>query len=174
MWEIRKSGGGFRQNLAIVPRKGHTIMNNVKVSFKILLLVLIALIGMAVIGFRGWSGLSKAGSDMNKMYSENLQAIALLGDEIEAMAVKAVFGKKTPLVNSTKGATGHMMGATGAVEAIASVKALEEGIIPPTINYKEKDEECDLDYKEWELGHNDLDLGYKEWGLDYQECVLEL
>ena len=42
--------------------------------------------------------------------------------------------------------TGHMMGATGAVEAIASVMALNEGIIPPTINYKEKDEECDLNY----------------------------
>ena len=42
--------------------------------------------------------------------------------------------------------TGHMMGATGAVEAIASVLALYNGVIPPTINYKEKDEECDLDY----------------------------
>jgi 3-oxoacyl-[acyl-carrier-protein] synthase II len=42
--------------------------------------------------------------------------------------------------------TGHMMGATGAVEAIASVKAIEEGIIPPTIGYREKDEECDLNY----------------------------
>ena len=62
-------------------------MNNVKVSFKILLLVLISLIGMAVIGFRGWSGLSKAGDDMTNMYENNLQAIALLGDEIEAMRV---------------------------------------------------------------------------------------
>ena len=62
-------------------------MNNVKVAFKILLLVVIALIGMAVIGFRGWSGLSKAGNDMTNMYQNNLQAIALLGDEIEAMRV---------------------------------------------------------------------------------------
>ena len=62
-------------------------MNNVKVSFKILLLVLIALIGMAVIGFRGWSGLSKAGDDMTNMYEKNLRAIALIGDEIEAMRV---------------------------------------------------------------------------------------
>jgi methyl-accepting chemotaxis protein len=62
-------------------------MNNVKVSFKILLLVLISLIGMAVIGFRGWSGLSKAGNDMTNMYENNLRAIALLGDEIEAMRV---------------------------------------------------------------------------------------
>ncbi len=62
-------------------------MNNVKVSFKILLLVVIALIGMVVIGFRGWTGLSKAGNDMNNMYQNNLRAIALLGDEIEAMRV---------------------------------------------------------------------------------------
>ena len=62
-------------------------MNNVKVSFKILLLVLIALVGMAVIGFRGWSGLSKAGADMSNMYEKNLRAIALIGDEIEAMRV---------------------------------------------------------------------------------------
>ena len=42
--------------------------------------------------------------------------------------------------------TGHMMGATGAVEAIASALALKDSIIPPTINYREKDDECDLDY----------------------------
>lgn len=41
--------------------------------------------------------------------------------------------------------TGHMLGAAGAVEAIAAVKALEEGVIPPTINYRVKDDECDLD-----------------------------
>ena len=62
-------------------------MNNVKVAFKIMLLVVIALIGMAVIGFRGWSGLSKAGNDMTNMYENNLRAVALLGDEIEAMRV---------------------------------------------------------------------------------------
>ena len=60
-------------------------MNNVKVSFKILLLVVIALVGMLVIGFRGWSGLSKAGADMTNMYENNLRAIALIGDEIEGM-----------------------------------------------------------------------------------------
>ncbi|MBR5163250.1 MAG: methyl-accepting chemotaxis protein, partial [Schwartzia sp.] len=62
-------------------------MNNVKVSFKILLLVVIALVGMLVIGFRGWSGLSKAGADMTNMYENNLRAIALIGDEIEGMRV---------------------------------------------------------------------------------------
>ena len=49
-------------------------------------------------------------------------------------------------ISSTKSMTGHMLGAAGAVEAIASILALKEGIIPPTIGYKEKDEECDLDY----------------------------
>lgn len=71
-----------------------------------------------------------------------------LNDAMETKAIKAVFGDKAYdiHVSSTKSMTGHMMGATGAVEAIASVMALSEGIIPPTINYQEKDEECDLDY----------------------------
>ena len=62
-------------------------MNNIKVSFKILLLVFVSLAGMVAIGVRGWTGLSKAGADMNRMYSENLMAVTLLGDEIEAMRV---------------------------------------------------------------------------------------
>ena len=49
------------------------------------------------------------------------------------------------MVSSTKGNTGHLLGAAGGVEAIICVKALEEQIVPPTINYKEKDLECDLD-----------------------------
>ena len=47
-------------------------------------------------------------------------------------------------MSSTKGNTGHLLGAAGATEAIFSVMAIEDGIVPPTINYKEKDEECDL------------------------------
>ena len=50
-----------------------------------------------------------------------------------------------------------MMGATGAVEAIASVLALKNGIVPPTINYKEKDEECDLDYTPNKAVEADID-----------------
>ncbi len=71
-----------------------------------------------------------------------------LNDAMETKALKEVFGKRAYdlHVSSTKSMTGHMMGATGAVEAICSVLALKDGIIPPTINYKEKDEECDLDY----------------------------
>jgi len=71
-----------------------------------------------------------------------------LNDAMETKAIKAVFGERAYdlHISSTKSMTGHMMGATGAVEAIASVMALKDGVIPPTINYKEKDEECDLDY----------------------------
>ena len=67
----------------------------------------------------------------------------------ETKAIKLAFGeeaaKKTP-VSSTKSMTGHLLGAAGAIEAIACVKALEEGFLPPTINYHTPDEECDLDY----------------------------
>ncbi len=70
-------------------------------------------------------------------------------DAGETKAIKQAFGdelaKKIP-VSSTKSMTGHLLGAAGAIEAIACVKALEEGFLPPTINYHVPDEECDLDY----------------------------
>ncbi len=71
-----------------------------------------------------------------------------LNDAMETKALKEVFGSRAYdlHISSTKSMTGHMLGATGAVEAIASIMALEKGVIPPTINYVEKDEECDLDY----------------------------
>ncbi len=83
-----------------------------------------------------------------------------LNDAMETKAIKEVFGKRAYdiHVSSTKSMTGHMMGATGAVEAIASVLALSEGVIPPTINYKEKDEECDLDYTANEAKKAELDF----------------
>lgn len=58
------------------------------------------------------------------------------GDEVETGAIKEVFGDKLPFVSSTKGATGHMMGAGGITEVISCIKAVETGIIPPTINLK--------------------------------------
>ncbi|MEG0829097.1 MAG: beta-ketoacyl-ACP synthase II [Anaerovoracaceae bacterium] len=70
-----------------------------------------------------------------------------VGDPIETTAIKAVFGKETaPPVSSTKGATGHLMGAGGITEVIACIKALENGILPPTVGYELPDPECDLDY----------------------------
>ncbi len=70
-----------------------------------------------------------------------------VGDKNETAAIKALFeGKDVPLVSSTKGQIGHCLGAAGAIEAIFTIKALEEGIIPPTINIDNQDPECDLDY----------------------------
>ena len=70
------------------------------------------------------------------------------GDIAETQAIKTVFGShaRKLAVSSTKGATGHMLGAAGAVEMIACSKAIETGIVPPTINYQVPDPECDLDY----------------------------
>ncbi|MCQ4635838.1 beta-ketoacyl-ACP synthase II [Anaerovorax odorimutans] len=69
-----------------------------------------------------------------------------LGDPIETKAIKEVFGEKVPPVSSTKGATGHLMGAGGITEVIACIKAIQTGILPPTLNYRTLDPECDLDY----------------------------
>ncbi len=103
-------------------------------------------------------------------------------DSTETNAIKLAFGDaaKDVAVSSTKSMTGHLLGAAGAVEAIMCVKALQEDILPPTINYKTPDEECDLDYipnearkvekAEYALsnslgfgGHNAV-LCFKKWG----------
>ena len=70
------------------------------------------------------------------------------GDVCETMAIKSVFGEhaKKVAVSSTKGATGHMLGAAGAVEMIICALAIQRGVVPPTINYETPDPECDLDY----------------------------
>jgi 3-oxoacyl-[acyl-carrier-protein] synthase II len=72
-----------------------------------------------------------------------------LGDASETRVIKLALGeekaRKTP-ISSTKGATGHCLGASGAIEAIACVFAVGRDVVPPTINYEEPDPECDLDY----------------------------
>ena len=70
-----------------------------------------------------------------------------LNDACETQAIKTALGEKskTVMVSSTKGHTGHLLGAAGAVEAIACIKAIEDEFVPATINYKVPDEECDLD-----------------------------
>jgi 3-oxoacyl-[acyl-carrier-protein] synthase II len=70
------------------------------------------------------------------------------GDIAETEAIKTVFGEgaRKLMVSSTKGATGHMLGAAGAVETIVCVKAIQTDTVPPTINYQVPDPECDLDY----------------------------
>lgn len=71
-----------------------------------------------------------------------------LNDASETNAIKGVFGDhayKVP-ISSTKSMTGHMMGATGAVEAVLCIKAIQNNVVPPTINYQTPDPACDLDY----------------------------
>jgi 3-oxoacyl-(acyl-carrier-protein) synthase len=72
----------------------------------------------------------------------------ILNDKIETKVIKKVFGERAYEIDisSSKSMTGHLLGATSAVEAIASVLSLREGIITPTINYETPDEECDLNY----------------------------
>ena len=69
-------------------------------------------------------------------------------DLFETIAYKATFGEHASklAISSIKGSTGHSLGAAGAFEAVACVKAIETGTIPPTINYETPDPECDLNY----------------------------
>ena len=72
----------------------------------------------------------------------------VLNDKSETAAIKTVFGEhayKVP-ISSTKSMTGHLLGASGSVEAVICAKVLQENILPPTINYETPDPECDLDY----------------------------
>lgn len=67
-------------------------------------------------------------------------------DRAETQAIKAVFGNQAPPISSTKSMTGHLIGASGAVEAIICIKTILEGCLPPTINQEHPDPDCDLDY----------------------------
>jgi 3-oxoacyl-[acyl-carrier-protein] synthase II len=71
-----------------------------------------------------------------------------LNDKFETMAIKSVFGTHSDkvLVSSTKSMTGHLLGAAGGVETVACLRAVVEGVVPPTMNLKNPDPECDLDY----------------------------
>ena len=81
-------------------------------------------------------------------------------DRLETEAIKAVFGPAAydVAISSTKSMTGHLFGAAGVVEAIACIKAINEGVIPPTINYEFPDPACDLDYVPNESRRRNVDL----------------
>src|SRR5437867_10951460 len=71
-----------------------------------------------------------------------------INDRLETVALKEVFGKQAYRVpvSSTKSMTGHLLGAAGVVESIFCIKTIQDGVIPPTINYENPDPDCDLDY----------------------------
>ncbi|MCI8627672.1 MAG: beta-ketoacyl-ACP synthase II [Lachnospiraceae bacterium] len=84
-----------------------------------------------------------------------------MNDVLETMAIKKALGEeaaKRAYISSTKSMTGHMLGAAGAIEALACLFALKEGVLPPTINLKEPDEACDLNYVPNTAVKADVDL----------------
>lgn len=83
-----------------------------------------------------------------------------LNDKYETQAIKDVFGDHANklAVSSTKGVTGHLLGAAGGLESVISVKAIDEGIIPPTMNYETPDPDCDLDYVPNESRKQDVNV----------------
>ncbi|MGG7618532.1 beta-ketoacyl-ACP synthase II [Bacillus coreaensis] len=93
--------------------------------------------------------INDAGLNVNEVNYVNAHGTSTdYNDRFETLAIKEVFGEHAYklAVSSTKSMTGHLLGAAGGVEAIFSVLAIKEGMIPPTINYETPDPECDLDY----------------------------
>jgi 3-oxoacyl-[acyl-carrier-protein] synthase II len=93
--------------------------------------------------------LEDAGMDLEEVDYINAHGTSTeLNDKSETAAIKTVFGERAyeiP-VSSTKSMTGHLLGASGALEALICVKTLGTAMLPPTINYETPDPECDLDY----------------------------
>ncbi len=115
-------------------------------------------------GAAAWTlALEEAGGceDPSKLYINAHGTSTPLNDACETKAIKKALGEEAAhkcMVSSTKSMTGHMLGAAGAVEAIASVLAVKEGIVPPTIGYQQPDPECDLDYVPNQARETQIDL----------------
>ena len=104
---------------------------------------------------------AETGLDTDRIYVNAHGTGTPMNDRAETLAIKKAFGEaraRRLLISSTKSMTGHMLGAAGAIEAIACLKVLETGIVPPTINYKEPDPECDLNYVPNKAVKADIDL----------------
>ncbi|MGN1003250.1 MAG: beta-ketoacyl-ACP synthase II [Oscillospiraceae bacterium] len=103
----------------------------------------------------------EAGVDTDKVYYNAHGTGTHMNDKIETLAIKKALGEERAhriAISSTKSMTGHMLGAAGAVEAVLSVLALNEGIAPPTIGLTEPDPECDLDYVPLEARKAEFDV----------------
>ncbi len=98
------------------------------------------------------------GSDADRIYINAHGTGTHMNDTVETLAYKKVFGQDAYRlhISSTKSMTGHMLGATGAVEAVAAVLALRDDAVPPTINYRDADPECDLQYTPGQALHTPL------------------
>jgi 3-oxoacyl-[acyl-carrier-protein] synthase II len=95
----------------------------------------------------------------------------------ETLAIKEVLGDRAykVMVSSVKSMIGHLLGAAGAVETIATVLALREGVVPPTINYRERDPECDLDYVPNQARKADIKVALKNsFGFGGQNACLAI
>ena len=100
--------------------------------------------------------LAEAGGVKGALYINAHGTGTKLNDAAETLAIKKALGEKAArqaLISSTKSMTGHMLGAAGAVELIASALALKEGLLPPTINLQEADPACDLNYLPAAVAH---------------------
>ena len=98
-----------------------------------------------------------------------------LNDKLETLAIKKLFGEHAYklAISSNKSMIGHLLGAAGSVEAIATALTLKEGVIPPTINYENPDPECDLDYVPNEARSQPVDIGLSNsFGLGGQNACL--
>lgn len=93
--------------------------------------------------------LNDSGVDLDEINYINAHGTSTYYNDLyETMAIKTVFGERAKkiAVSSTKSVTGHLLGAAGGVEAVFTVLAIDRGVIPPTVNYENPDEGCDLDY----------------------------
>ena len=104
---------------------------------------------------------SETGLDTDRVYFNAHGTGTPMNDRIETLAIKKALGEdraRRITISSTKSMTGHMLGAAGGAEAVASVLALRDGIAPPTINLTQPDPDCDLDYTPLTAKHADFDV----------------
>ena len=103
----------------------------------------------------------ETGLDTDRVYFNAHGTGTPMNDRIETLAIKKALGEDRAhriTISSTKSMTGHMLGAAGGAEAVASVLALRDGIAPPTINLTQQDPDCDLDYTPLTAKHADFDV----------------